>query len=67
MPLGCIGPIGFRRALELRRIENPFDQAVEILKAVGTPAAVFSRAAKLLRIPESKMLSPLARMAESVA
>jgi predicted TIM-barrel fold metal-dependent hydrolase len=54
MPVSCIGPVSLRRALELRRMTNPFDQAVGIIKAVGTPDAVFARAGQLLPIPEGK-------------
>ena len=35
MPLSCIGQVSLRRALELRRIPNPFDEAVEMMKAAG--------------------------------
>jgi len=54
MPLSCVGPVGLRRALELRRMANPFDRAVGLIKAAGAPDAVFSRAESLLRIPGCK-------------
>ena len=54
MPLSCIGKVSLRRALELRRISNPFDQAVEMMKAAGVPDEVFARSGQLLRIPENK-------------
>ena len=54
MPLSCIGPVSLRHALELRRMMNPFDQAVKMMKAAGVPDAVFAQAGRLLRIPERK-------------
>ena len=54
MPLRCVGQVSLRRALELRRIPNPFDQAVEMMKAAGVPDEVFSRSEKLLHIPGNK-------------
>jgi predicted TIM-barrel fold metal-dependent hydrolase len=55
MPLSCIGQVSLRRALELRRIPNPFDQAVEMMKSAGVPDEVFARSGRLLRIPENKL------------
>jgi predicted TIM-barrel fold metal-dependent hydrolase len=55
MPLSCIGQVSLTRALELRRIPNPFDQAVEMMKAAGVPDEVFARSGKLLRMPENKL------------
>jgi len=52
LPWSCVGQVGLRRARELGRIANPFDQTVETLKAAGMPAAVFARGAALLRLPE---------------
>jgi predicted TIM-barrel fold metal-dependent hydrolase len=54
MPLSCLGMVSFRRALELRRMANPFDQAVEMMRAAGAPDEVFARAEQLLRLPEDK-------------
>ena len=54
MPLSCVGPIRLRRALELRKMANPFDRGVEIIKAAGVPDAVFARAGELLRLSGSK-------------
>jgi predicted TIM-barrel fold metal-dependent hydrolase len=54
MPLTCVDMIGFKRALELRRMGNPFDQALEMMKAVGVPDEVFARSGQLLRIAEHK-------------
>jgi predicted TIM-barrel fold metal-dependent hydrolase len=55
MPLSCVGQVSLRRALELRRIPNPFDQAVEMMKSAGVPDEVFARSGKLLHIPEKKL------------
>lgn len=54
MPLHVIGAIGLRRALELRRITNPFDLAVETMRELGVPSQVFARGAELLRIVGEK-------------
>lgn len=54
MPLGCVGCLSLSRALELRRMKNPFDQVVEMMRAVGVPEAVFDRAIRLLRIPKNQ-------------
>jgi hypothetical protein len=54
MPLSCLGRVGLRRALQVRRVRNPFDQAVQMMQAAGVPHEVFSRAEQLLRIPASK-------------
>jgi predicted TIM-barrel fold metal-dependent hydrolase len=54
MPLSCIGRVQLRRALQLRRVRNPFDQAVQMMRAAGVPQEVFTRAEQLLRIPASK-------------
>jgi predicted TIM-barrel fold metal-dependent hydrolase len=53
MPLTCIGTLGLNRVLALRRMSNPFDQAVEMMKAVGVPDEVFARSGQLLRIQEN--------------
>ena len=52
MPLSYVGQVGLRRALALRQLANPFDQAVELMKAAGVPDDVFSRAARILRVPD---------------
>ncbi len=54
MPLSCVGCISPRKARELRRLDNPFDQSLALMKAVGVPREVFTRAGELLRIPENK-------------
>lgn len=55
MPLAYLGQIKLSRALELRRIENPFDQSLETMQAAGVPSEVFGRAEKILRIPPAKV------------
>ena len=62
-PLSCIGCISIPRALELRRMSNPFDQAIAMMRAVGVPDHVFMRAEQLLRIPPNKLRTQPARMA----
>ncbi len=54
MPLSCVGCMSLGRAIELRCTTNPFNQAVEIMKAVGIPEAVFARGGQLLRIQQSQ-------------
>jgi predicted TIM-barrel fold metal-dependent hydrolase len=54
LPLSFAGQVGWRAALRLRRIKNPFTQAVETMRAAGVPAAVFARGLSLLRIPAIK-------------
>ena len=54
MPLSCIGRVQLRRALQLRRVRNTFDQAVQMMQAAGVPQEVFARAEQLLRIPANK-------------
>jgi predicted TIM-barrel fold metal-dependent hydrolase len=49
LPLSCLGWISFKQAMALRRISNPFDAGVAMMKALGVPDAVFARGAKLLR------------------
>jgi len=67
MPLSCIGPVSLRHALELRRMTNPFDQAVAMMKAAGVPDAVFTRAEQLLRIPQDKPRAKTRKLEVSVA
>lgn len=54
MPLSCLGPVRLRHALEVRRMNNPFDQVVHLMRAAGVPPAVFARAQQLLRIPQDQ-------------
>jgi len=56
MPLTCLGTVSLKRALELRRMSNPFDQAVEMMRAAGVPDEVFARSGRILRIPANKCL-----------
>ena len=67
MPLSCLGPVSFRHALELRRMTNPFDQAVAMMKAAGVPDAVFMRAEQLLRISQDKQRTKTVKLEVSVA
>lgn len=53
--LSCIGTLGVRRALELRKVANPLDQAYLTMKSLGVTEEIFSRAEKLLRIPPNKL------------
>jgi predicted TIM-barrel fold metal-dependent hydrolase len=55
MPLSCIGKVSLKRALELSRVSNPFDQVVELMKAAAVPDEVFSRSETLLRMPKNKL------------
>jgi uncharacterized protein len=54
MPLWYAPSLGIGRALQLRRIANPFDKPAEILRALGVPDEAFTRAGTLLRLPERK-------------
>jgi predicted TIM-barrel fold metal-dependent hydrolase len=54
MPLSCIGTLNFQKILEIRRTENPFDQAVMMMRAAGAPNDVFTRAEHLLRTPQPR-------------
>lgn len=54
MPLSCIGPVRLGHALEVRRMTNPFDQTVHLMRGAGVPGAVFARAQQLLRIPQDQ-------------
>jgi predicted TIM-barrel fold metal-dependent hydrolase len=55
-PLGlaCLCTLKPRRAWQLSRVPNPFDQAVELIEAAGAPPEVFARAAQLLHLPANK-------------
>jgi predicted TIM-barrel fold metal-dependent hydrolase len=54
MPLSCLGPVRLRHALEVRRMTNPFDKVVHLMRAAGVPPSVFARAQQLLRIPQRR-------------
>ncbi|MBK8478391.1 MAG: amidohydrolase family protein [Opitutaceae bacterium] len=60
LPLSCLGAIGLGAALRVRRIGNPFDQSLELMRSAGLPADAFTRAEQLLRIPEGKLLPAVA-------
>lgn len=62
MPLSCVGCLNLSQAMELRRMTNPFDQAVEMMRAVGVPDAVFDRASRLLRIPQKQTTAATVQM-----
>ena len=50
-PLWFAGVLGWRQALRLRALANPFDQAAQLMQSLGLPDAVFTRAQDLLRLP----------------
>ncbi|MCX7010848.1 MAG: amidohydrolase family protein [Kiritimatiellaeota bacterium] len=50
-PLWFAGVLGWRQALRLRALANPFDQAAQLMQALGLPDALFTRAQNLLRLP----------------
>ena len=62
LPLSCLGMVGLRAALRVRRCANLFDRSAELLRGARVPDSVFARAAGLLRIPEHKQ--PCAALAE---
>ena len=59
LPLSCLGAIGVRAALRLRRTGNRFDQSDELLRCAGVPRSVFERGGQLLRLAPTTS-SPLA-------
>lgn len=67
MPLSCLGPVSLRHALEVRRMANPFDQAVAMMQAAGVPNTVFARAGQLLRIPLEKPAAITGKLEAKVA
>jgi len=66
-PLTCIGAIKLRRAWQLRRVRNVFDQAHQLMQAAGVPHPVFSRAGQLLRVPASKKAAVAVPTARRIA
>lgn len=58
-PLSCLGGISLRQAWAVRRIANPFDQTLALMRALGVPTDVFSRGAALLR-PQLRLVVPAA-------
>jgi predicted TIM-barrel fold metal-dependent hydrolase len=57
-PLSLIGLSGWRGFRATNALANPFDKACASLRHAQVPAAVFSRAGTLLRLPESKRVQP---------
>ena len=51
-PLSCIGKISPSAAFAIRRTPNFFDQSVALMKAAGVHEEIFSRAGRLLRLPD---------------
>lgn len=51
MPLWHVFRLGWRKAWELYRIENPFEKALMFIKESGAPDEVFYRAGSLLKLP----------------
>jgi predicted TIM-barrel fold metal-dependent hydrolase len=62
VPLSCISKLGIKRALEIRRISNLFDQFIELMRAAGVPNDLFDRAGRLLRIPKQQKAEPILAM-----
>ena len=53
-PLSCVGKIGLKNTLEIRRTQNLFDQSVALMKAAGVTDDIFSRGGELLRLLDAK-------------
>lgn len=51
MPLWYVFRLGWRKAVALHTIANPFDKAFATMKELGVPDTVFSRVGTLLRRP----------------
>lgn len=51
--LSCLFRLGVKRFRALQGEDNPFNRPLQILKAMGLPDEIFSRAGHLLRMPES--------------
>lgn len=51
--MSCLFKLGFKKTWLLRKINNPFDVPYEIIKQLGFPDSIFSRAQKILRIPDA--------------
>jgi predicted TIM-barrel fold metal-dependent hydrolase len=50
LPLGHVIQLGLVKARELGRIRNPFDRPVAMLRSLGVPDEVFSRAASVVQL-----------------
>ncbi len=57
-PLSCVGRIGLKEALKIRRTRNFFDQSVALMKAAGVTDDIFARANRLLRLPDHMHIAP---------
>ena len=53
-PLSCLGKISLKRALEIRRTRNYFNQSVALMKAAGVTDDIFARGDRLLRLQDAK-------------
>jgi predicted TIM-barrel fold metal-dependent hydrolase len=53
-PLSCVGKIGLKNTLEIKRTQNFFDQSVALMKAAGVTDDIFSRGGELLRLLDAK-------------
>jgi predicted TIM-barrel fold metal-dependent hydrolase len=54
VPWSYVGQLGYMEVAELRKMDNPFDQAVATLRAVGVGPEIFERAGSLLRLAGAK-------------
>jgi len=50
MPMWFVCRLGWRQALRIRKMKNPFDKTLQMMQELGTHGEVFSRAEKLLRL-----------------
>jgi predicted TIM-barrel fold metal-dependent hydrolase len=53
-PLSCLGKISVKKALEIRRTRNYFNQSVALMKAAGVTDEIFARGGRLLRLPDAQ-------------
>ncbi len=51
MPMWSVRRLGWRSAMRIRLMTNPFDKTLLMMQELGIPGEVFSRAEKLLRLP----------------
>lgn len=51
VPWSYVGQLGYVEVAELKKLQNPFDQALDTLRAIGVGPEIFERAGALLRIP----------------
>jgi predicted TIM-barrel fold metal-dependent hydrolase len=57
MPMWYAHRLGWRQAMRMRKMANPFDKTLLMMQELGTPDKVFSRAEKLLRLPKGREIS----------